>query len=94
MNLRVLRTSTVIREDNALYAMLVGEYRVFNALDPLDNHREVCQFPYPSENVPVDGWGDGASRDLCNTLTLSVTVLCLFLLVLICRSAKDFRHLQ
>jgi hypothetical protein len=53
-NIRILGSSSVVRQDDPLYSMLVRQHRILHALNSLNYEWEVCKLSDPCNRIPVE----------------------------------------
>jgi hypothetical protein len=54
--------------------MIIRKNGVFDALNALDDHRKIGEFPDPRQDVPVSSWRNGTSRNFGYSLSLGVAI--------------------
>lgn len=64
----------MVRQHNTLDAMLICKNGVFDALDALDDHRQISELPDPGQDLPINGRGDGASHNFGDSLSTSIAI--------------------
>lgn len=64
----------MVRQHNTLDAMLICKNGVFDALNALDDHRQISELPDPGQDIPINGGGDGAGHNFGYPLSLSIAI--------------------